>query len=416
MKQSRQIQIALLASILSIALCVTVLVGTTLAWFVDTSASTGNTVKIGQIDAAFLLQWDETSSETLSPGETQVAALKTTQWAPGKEETVTFQVQKKEASLPFTYSVWLKSDTPEAKLATYLDVYVNDSENPVGTVAELINTPIGMNTLSEDSQENSPTIKLTIRMKAAPLSLAGGTESLDLWFEVRADQVREAVPQPDTLREQLAAGGYVQLGNDLQIASSAPDGVREEDVVPQIPVTQDAMLDLSGKTLGISVDAGTSLPYTPTLLSVMHGSTLTLDGDGTVSAEAGANNSYAINVVEDSTLIINGGTYLGSMSAVQVEKGKAIINGGFFDLAPTCKKMAPDMVGYLINCINEAYNSGEASVEIRGGTFVNFDPSDNPEGEGTSYVAEGYKVNKELQQSGEIWYTVVPEETAENNG
>lgn len=73
MKQSRQIQIALLASILSIALCVTVLVGTTLAWFVDTSASTGNTVKIGQIDAVFSLQQGENSSVTLDPGKTKVA-------------------------------------------------------------------------------------------------------------------------------------------------------------------------------------------------------------------------------------------------------------------------------------------------------------------------------------------------------
>lgn len=413
MKQSRQIQIALLASILSIALCVTVLVGTTLAWFVDTSASTGNTVKIGQIDAVFSLQQGENSSVTLDPGKTKVAALQTTQWAPGTEETVTFEVQKTESSLPFTYSVWLKSDTPAAKLATYLDVYLNDREDPLGTVAELINTPIRT---IESTQENPQTIKLTIRMKAAPLSLAESTEPLDLWFEVRADQVRDAVSQPDTLREQLAAGGYVQLGNDLQIASSAPEGVREEDVVPQIPVTQDTMLDLSGKTLSISVDAGVNLPYTPTLLSVMNGSTLTLDGDGTVSAEAGTNNSYAINVVEDSTLIINGGTYRGSMSAVQVEKGKVIINGGFFDLAPTCKEQAPDYAKYIINCIDSAYKDGTAVVEIRGGTFVNFDPSANPEGEGTSYVADGYKVNKEQQQSGEIWYIVVPEETAENNG
>lgn len=44
---------------------------------------------------------------------------------------------------------------------------------------------------------------------------------------------------------------------------------------------------------------------------------------------------------------------------------------------------------------------------IYGGTFVNFDPSTNPEGAGTSYVAEGYTVISEEQDNGDIWYTVV---------
>ena len=97
------------------------------------------------------------------------------------------------------------------------------------------------------------------------------------------------------------------------------------------------------------------------------------------------------------------------MTAVQVQKGNLIINGGFFDLAETIKEAAPDFVKYLINCIDENYKNGTAQIEIKGGTFVNFDPSNNPEGTGTSYVADGYKVVSEVQDSGEIWYRVVPE-------
>lgn len=416
MKQSRQIQIALLASILSIALCVTVLVGTTLAWFVDTSASTGNTVAVGQINAGFSLQREGESPVHLDPTQPgTVTALKTTKWAPGTEETVTFQVESIDPSLPFTYSIWLKSDTPVAKLATYLDVYINGSTESAGTVAKLINTPVVVETWGDNTQTTPQTITLTIRMKAAPISLMEDTDLLNLWFEVRADQQRDMVSQADNLQEQMEAGGYVQLGTDLTLVPTAPEGVKE-DLVSQIAVTQDTMLDLSGKKLGVSVEEGVSLPYTPVLLSVENNSTLTIDGEnGCISAEAGTNNSYGIDV-KGGTLIINGGTYLGSMTAVQVEEGMVVINGGFFDLAPTCKAQVPDFAKYLINCIDESYKEQKASVEIRGGTFVNFDPSSNPEGEGTSYVADGYKVVAEEKATNEIWYTVVPEDADTSNG
>lgn len=104
------------------------------------------------------------------------------------------------------------------------------------------------------------------------------------------------------------------------------------------------------------------------------------------------------------------------MSAVQVQTGKAIINGGFFDLARTVKEAAPDMVSYLINCIDANYKNGTAVVEIAGGTFVNFDPSNNAaEGAGTNFVADGYTVISKKQSNGDVWYTVVPvEESADS--
>ena len=53
-----------------------------------------------------------------------------------------------------------------------------------------------------------------------------------------------------------------------------------------------------------------------------------------------------------------------------------------------------------------------ANVVIYGGTFVNFDPSNNAsEGQGTNYVAEGYTVISETKENGDIWYTVVYDES-----
>lgn len=47
---------------------------------------------------------------------------------------------------------------------------------------------------------------------------------------------------------------------------------------------------------------------------------------------------------------------------------------------------------YLLNCYDANYKSGTANIIVTGGKFYDFDPGNNPaEGEGTSFLAEGYK-------------------------
>ena len=60
--------------------------------------------------------------------------------------------------------------------------------------------------------------------------------------------------------------------------------------------------------------------------------------------------------------------------------------------------------------MDSAYKNGTAKVIIQGGTFINFDPSNNSaKGAGTNFVADGYKVVPQTQTNGDIWYTVVAE-------
>ena len=144
----------------------------------------------------------------------------------------------------------------------------------------------------------------------------------------------------------------------------------------------------------------------PLLMAVVDGATLTINGDGAINCEAGDNQVYGINV-NGGKVVVNGGNFYGAITAIQVQKGTLEINGGFFDLATTCKKAVPQYAKYIVNAIDSAYKDGSATITIKGGTFVNFDPSADPEGAGTSYVAEGYKVVSETQANGDIWYTVV---------
>lgn len=134
---------------------------------------------------------------------------------------------------------------------------------------------------------------------------------------------------------------------------------------------------------------------------------LYISADVTINAttggiNTGTNGAYAINVMNGVTLTINGGNYYGGGTAVQVQKGTANINGGTF----ACEPYSNPTYGYkfLINCIDSAYKNGTAKVSIKGGSFVNFDPSDsaseNPKG---NFCASGYVAVKGGTDDAPVW-------------
>lgn len=224
------------------------------------------------------------------------------------------------------------------------------------------------------------------------------------------------------LARKLATGAIPDNITDVlckNIVSSEDSA--SSHLVSQTVITGESTLNLSGKT--ISVDQSNTSTYgnaTPVLFTVSgENSSLTIndsDNSGTITCEAGNYQVYGISIEDGATVTINGGKFYGSGTAIQITKpGKLVINGGFFDLAPTIKaynetQTRYNFYNYMINCIDSIYEDG--LITVKGGTFVNFDPSNNPEGEGTSYVANGYKVVSEVQTNGEVWYTVV-EDTGE---
>ena len=83
-----------------------------------------------------------------------------------------------------------------------------------------------------------------------------------------------------------------------------------------------------------------------------------------------------------------------------------IVNDGFFQVAPDVDTKD---YRYTLNCIDGNYKNGTAKIIVKGGTYVNFDPSNNgAEGSGTNFVADGYKVVSEPHGS-DTWYKVVAE-------
>lgn len=206
------------------------------------------------------------------------------------------------------------------------------------------------------------------------------------------------------LRNALKLSGVkeIVLGSDIGIT---PVDLGTSTLSPSIVIDADITINLNNHKLYVVYDGKAVFTSTICMFSI-NGADVVINGEGTLDTEAGENNSYGINIINGGSLTINGGNYYGAISAVQVQKGSLVINGGHFDLATTCKELAPSSyVKYIINCIDANFKDGSATITINGGTFVGIDYSANPEGEGTSYIAEGYTVVSE-QHGEETWYTV----------
>ena len=211
----------------------------------------------------------------------------------------------------------------------------------------------------------------------------------DVWYTVVSNTSHEG------LQEALTNGGELTVSSEIKTNN--------------IDDTADARLIISKPTtlnLNAKIVTPDGMTYNGTNFCA-----LIVDADTTINAgenggiDTGKDGAYGINVRKGATLTINGGHYYGGGTAVQVQQGTLVINGGTFAVEPF-----GDPYGYnfLLNCIDSAFKDGSAKIIVKGGTFVNFDPSNNTaEGAGTNFVADGYKVESSTQANGDIWYTVV---------
>ena len=182
---------------------------------------------------------------------------------------------------------------------------------------------------------------------------------------------------------QIGSKKYETLADAIHWATKGKTVTLLTDVEQntQLTISKDITLDLNGKTIKNTKDIWDD--NANAILSITNGAKVTITGNGTIDAKE--NDCYTINVVKGD-LTIENGTFYGNVSVVQVQEGTLSVKGGTFDLDQKWEGSSK----YLFNCIDDAYASGSANVAISGGTFVGFDPSASPEGEGTSYLAPGY--------------------------
>ena len=406
---------ALLGSIMAMVLCLAMLVGATFAWFTDTASTGVNKIQAGNLDIEIQ---DETGKaiDTLAWATKDGTAFaedgKTPLWEPGCTYTLTpFQIVNK-GNLALKYKIvvtGLEGDTGLLKVIKFtyktgeetFDMNTEGHLTANGGASKVITVSAHMDEAAGNEYMNK-----TLEGVKFTVYATQDTVESDSFNNTYDENATYPVVNVTELKDAMTNGGVVALAKDVALVPEVAD-TTVSTLVPQMTMTKDTTLDLSGKKLAVDASAANA-DYgkaSPLMLAVM-GGTLTVTGDGELNCEAGNNQVYGINV-NGGKVVIESGKFYGAMTAIQVQKGSLEIKGGFFDMAPTCKAAVPQYAKYVVNCIDAAYKDGTATISITGGTFVNFDPSANPEGAGTSYVADGYKVVSAPQTNGDVWYTVV---------
>ena len=232
-------------------------------------------------------------------------------------------------------------------------------------------------------------------------------------FAFAANTTVDSYQALQTALKSASNGDTITLSNDIIFT---PTQGQSGHLNPQICIGESVTLNLNNHKIAYDSNCmSTSYTGTPTLLSIMNGATVTIIGNGTIDAELGNNGSYAINVTDDSQLIIENGNFYGAPTAVQIQKGSFIAYNGNFNLARTISNIqnsATAYAKYIVNCIDAAFKDGTAKVQLIGGTY-GYDFSNKPEGEGTTYIPSGYNVT---ESNGSYFISEKSDNVAQING
>ena len=390
---------ALLGSVMAMVLCLAMLVGATFAWFTDTASTGVNKIQAGNLDVQLVDEnGNSLEGKTLEFKKAANAAEgEAVLWEPGCTYELPAVYVKNNGKLALKYKVAITGINGSAKLNEVIDWTINDADLSAdhslsaGATSEALTIKGHMKESAGNEYMNESIDGIAITVYAT--QVASEYDSFNNTYDANATY---PVANVTELKEALTNGGVVAVTEDIKTNNS------EDTAEARIVISQPTTLNLEKKIITPNDMGNNNNNFVA--LYVNADTTINAGKDGGI--DTGVNGGYGINVNDGATLTINGGYYYGGGTAVQVQKGTLIINGGTF----ACEPYSSPTYGYnfLINCVDKAYKNGTAKAIIQGGTFINFDPSNcTAEGAGTNFVADGYKVVSEPQTNGDVWYTVV---------
>ena len=420
MTSSKSTKRALISSVLALLMCVAMLIGTTFAWFTDTASTGVNKIQAGNLKVDIIGAKSDSHIEKLNFTKAAGAESEALLWEPGcRYLTEGFRIANK-GNLALKWKAEINKDNivdgkaaPTAKdgksLLDVIDFYVvtkaaDGTETAVAI--ENFTGKLAANVGKSETYYIKGVMQTTAGNDYQDLTLDGITITVyatqdtvenDSFNDQYDKDAGYPVASAAEMKEALANGGIVSVNKDIKTDNI---GDNEAD---RITISQPTTLNLDAKIISPDDMANNSKNFCA----------LIVDADTTINAgenggiDTGRNGGYALNVRKGANLTITGGSYYGGGTAVQVQKGTLTITGGHFAVEAFGE---PYGYNFLLNCIDAAYKDGTANIIVKGGTFVNFDPSNNTaEGAGTNFVADGYKVVSASKTNGEVWYTVVPE-------
>ena len=147
MTKQKSTKRALLLSALSLLMCVSMLIGSTFAWFTDSVTSSGNIIKSGTLDVE--MEWKDataTGAQQTYKDASEGAIFNYDKWEPGYVEAKNIKISN-VGTLALQYNLRIAANGEVSKLADVIDVYYAEGEYTLATRAMTELTKIG--TLSD---------------------------------------------------------------------------------------------------------------------------------------------------------------------------------------------------------------------------------------------------------------------------
>ena len=395
---SKNTKRALVSSALAMLVCVAMLVGTTFAWFTDTASTSVNKIQSGSLDVD-IVDANNVHIDTLNFIKAEGGKDEAILWEPGCTYNLTPFKIVNNGTLALKYKVVVSGAVGDTDLLDVIDFSYTTEDGTfdinaeghlgAGASTKLITMSGKMQETAGNDYMGKEVTGITITVVATQDTVEN--DSYNNTYDANAGY---PVVNAAELKESLVNGGTVAVNKDIKTDNIA------DNADSRVIISQPTTLNLDAKIISPDNMGNNNTNFCA----------LIVDADTTINATAnggidtGVNGGYGINVRNGSNLTINGGYYYGGGTAVQVQKGTLTITGGTFACEPYG---APYYYNFLLNCVDSAYKDGTAKIIVKGGTFVNFDPSNNSaEGAGTNFVADGYTVTSEVKGN-DTYYTVV---------
>ena len=421
---------ALLLSFTSLLLCFAMLAGSTFAWFTDTATTGVNKIVAGNLKVDIIGATDENQVEKLEftkagPTEAEAQIF----WEPGcRYLTQGFRIANK-GNLALKWKAQVNKGTTAANEGGYdlldvIDFYLVTSEdvNDMGTVladfsGALKKTETSdvyyikgvMKKEADNNYQNLTLDGISITVYATQDTVENDSfdDQYDKYATYAPSNRRYVVKTHDEAKRAFAAGGSISFdhyfeGDETKTKASDRLVIQYPSVIElNEAIHVPGSLEASDNWAEFFINADT------TINASSRGGVFCSDKVGETNPDY-IGGPYVAHVNGENIVVtVNGGFYHGGGTTFNVQKGTLIVNDGFFQVTPD---IDTNDYRYTLNCIDANYKNGTANIIVKGGTFVNFDPSNNlAEGENTNFVAPGYKVISERQSNGDIWYTVVAE-------
>ena len=264
MTNKRSTKRALIASVISLMLCFTMLMGTTYAWFTDSVASTNNIIQSGNLDVE--MEWKDataTGAQQTYKDASEGAIFNYDKWEPGYVEAKNIKISN-VGTLALQYNLHIVANGEVSKLADVIDVYYAEGEYVLADRAMTELTLIG--TLSDV-------------LDGMPANMTGDLEAGE------NDIVTIA------LKMQEDAGNDYQglsIGTNFSVILMATQDNVEKDAFDEnyddIEIPEMHIENINGVTYGVGVDGNYYMisvdDYTLTTFTVDEKVTVLGTGDG----------------------------------------------------------------------------------------------------------------------------------------